>query len=587
MTTARALAALAVALLTLVWWSWGRTLDPLVDFGRELYLPWRITEGRVLYRDLASFNGPLSPYLNALWFTIGGTSLRTLVVANTAITLAIAGLLFLLLRRIASLAAAFAAAAMFVLVFSVSHLTRIGNYNYITPYSHELTHGVLLGLIALWSLARFANDGRWLGLPCAGFTAGLVLLTKPEIAVAVWAGLAATIAAHHRLQRSSLRAAATSAAVFAAAAGLPVLLAAALFASSMPWQAAVKATLTPWFLLFTPEVTRQLAALPFYRYVSGMHDWLGNVAGMAIWTSVFASVVAIAALIPRRLAWLNRRPVPPEAIFIGVAALAVVLKLFAGDRPAQPLPLLLAALTIAAAYSVLIRGRGTSHDAVRLGWLVFATMLLAKIGLSPRLAHYGFALAMPALLTAVVFLLDWLPRRAGQASASAVRAAALALLLIVTLAALKTTSAEFDRKTATVGRGADAFLADERGHAINAAIEAIQQRGDDDRTLVVLPEGVMINYLSRTPSSVPHVNHMPPELIIFSEARIVADLEAEPPRYVALVHKDTTEYGARFFGQDYGRALIAWVERDYHRVDLFGAEPLRDESFGIALFERN
>ena len=45
----------------LLWWSWRRWPDPLVDFGRELYVPWRINAGQVLYRDLASLFGPLSP----------------------------------------------------------------------------------------------------------------------------------------------------------------------------------------------------------------------------------------------------------------------------------------------------------------------------------------------------------------------------------------------------------------------------------------------------------------------------------------------------------------------------------------------
>jgi hypothetical protein len=79
---------------------------------------------------------------------------------------------------------------------------------------------------------------------------------------------------------------------------------------------------------------------------------------------------------------------------------------------------------------------------------------------------------------------------------------------------------------------------------------------------------------------------MPPELIIFGEPRIAADLETEPPRFVALVHKDTTEYGARSFGQDYGRALMTWVEQHYRRVELIGTEPLREDGFGIVLLER-
>ena len=53
-------------------WSWRKWPDPLVDFGRELYVPWQITEGQVLFRDVASLFGPLSPYLNALWFRLFG-----------------------------------------------------------------------------------------------------------------------------------------------------------------------------------------------------------------------------------------------------------------------------------------------------------------------------------------------------------------------------------------------------------------------------------------------------------------------------------------------------------------------------------
>ena len=67
--------AIVFALLT--WWSWRKWSDPIIDVGRELYVPWQITQGRVLYRDIASLFGPLSPYVNALWFTLFGVSLRT------------------------------------------------------------------------------------------------------------------------------------------------------------------------------------------------------------------------------------------------------------------------------------------------------------------------------------------------------------------------------------------------------------------------------------------------------------------------------------------------------------------------------
>ena len=40
---------------------WGRVGEVAIDFGREVYVPWQIAQGRVLYRDLAYIFGPLSP----------------------------------------------------------------------------------------------------------------------------------------------------------------------------------------------------------------------------------------------------------------------------------------------------------------------------------------------------------------------------------------------------------------------------------------------------------------------------------------------------------------------------------------------
>ncbi len=63
--------------------SWRRWPDLLVDFGGQLYIPWRLANGAVLYRDLFYFaGGPLSQYFNALLFKIFGTSFLTLIVAN-------------------------------------------------------------------------------------------------------------------------------------------------------------------------------------------------------------------------------------------------------------------------------------------------------------------------------------------------------------------------------------------------------------------------------------------------------------------------------------------------------------------------
>ncbi|MGH7179675.1 MAG: hypothetical protein ACREJC_20030, partial [Tepidisphaeraceae bacterium] len=105
--------------------------------------------------------------------------------------------------------------------------------------------------------------------------------------------------------------------------------------------------------------------------------------------------------------------------------------------------------------------------------------------------------------------------------------------------------------------------------------------------LVAIPEGVILNYLSRRVNPTPHLNFTPPALIMFNEQRMLADFRAHPPDVVCLVASDTWEYGARHFGQDYGRDLMAWVQENYGSPQQFGATPFKgDGRFGIVLMHR-
>ena len=41
-------------------WTWRTWPDVLIDFGREVYVAWRLSQGEVLHRDVVSVSGPLS-----------------------------------------------------------------------------------------------------------------------------------------------------------------------------------------------------------------------------------------------------------------------------------------------------------------------------------------------------------------------------------------------------------------------------------------------------------------------------------------------------------------------------------------------
>src|SRR5271168_3214365 len=66
--------------------TWRKWPDLIIDFGAQLYMPWQISTGAVLYRDVHYLaGGPLSQYYHALLFKIFGASFLTLVMSNLAV----------------------------------------------------------------------------------------------------------------------------------------------------------------------------------------------------------------------------------------------------------------------------------------------------------------------------------------------------------------------------------------------------------------------------------------------------------------------------------------------------------------------
>jgi hypothetical protein len=133
-----------------------------------------------------------------------------------------------------------------------------------------------------------------------------------------------------------------------------------------------------------------------------------------------------------------------------------------------------------------------------------------------------------------------------------------------------------------VGSGGDRFRADVRGAYVNAAMRGIEGLARPGDTLVVLPEGVIVNYLLRTRSSIPYLTMLPSDVATFGEDELLGALQRAPPALILLVHRETSEFGPRFFGADYGLRIARWIDGRYVRVGRVGDPPLRPGStFGI------
>lgn len=579
-------AATGVALAARTWKVWG---DPVVDFGREIYLAWRLADGAVLYRDVAHFGGPLPPVVNGVWFTVMGPGLLQLIALNLLVLTAVTAALFSICRSLGGFLAGTVAAIVFLCLQGLGYFGA-GTYNFVTPYSHEVTYGILFGLTAVAAVRGYARTGRPRWAFAAGASAGLSFLTKPETflatSCAAMVGLAAAKyrgpASHGEAARGSPRSAAPVAAALAGAA-IPPLAAFAGLAVDLGASGAADGLLRQWRMVFDGRIT----SLPYYRWVVGLDTVAANVLSVGVWTLGGIAVVLT-------LAWVARH-VRDERRGAIVAFGAVVVTVL-GTGAWAPWHRVWFVLP-AAAVAVLIdsarrleRGEGRGvQEITALAFATLASVLLVKQALHPRIFHYGFALSVPAVAVCVLALVAWIPARL-RSGGVVFRGAALGLVAGIALFHLALSHAAIEAASASsapIGVGRDVLRADSRRAVVLQGVIARIQEGPAEATVAVLPEGAYVNFVLRRPNPTAFVQLMPPELITWGENAVLDAYRGSAPDFVVLVHRDLSEYGKGPFGGGYGDRLMEWIRDNYRTVQVLGGEPFGEDTvFGAEVLER-
>ena len=584
----------AVCFIGLAVLSWRKWPDPLVDFGRELYVPWQITQGKVLHQDINSLFGPLSPYLNALWMRAFGVSLMTLAWCNMAILAVTLAAIHRLIRECTDRFTASWATLVALVLCGFSQYLEIGNYNFVTPYSHEATHGFALSVLTLAVVQHAMRTRRPVFGAAAGLAFGLSLLTKPELPLAVAGALCIGFAAFAVVEPSNRRRLFRTLLWFAVTTLLPPTLFFAYFRTRMDSLSAADAVVGAWISAFNSAVVRN----QFYVVGMGADAPAFNTLLVCGTFLVITGFIAVIALLSTR----EQQPWSASGVLRRIATIALVALV----PVAQLLPLALALplivlLTLSMITVAFWKSRRNHDRAIPLiglmMWCSFALLLLAKIALNARLSHYGFYLALPAVTVTVILLCWVLPEHFERWEARIIRRTFRWRMSLVLAASILPPFGLsywwYSTKTQPIGVGNDRFYVSQltrrqEYRLVPRALEELARRTKPGDTVAVLPEGVMLNYLLRLESPLHVLILMPPEILTFGEADVVEALEAAPPTMIVFVHKDTSEYGYPLFGTsgDYGAATMDWIRKRYHPVQVIGMDPMNRSGYGLVIFEK-
>lgn len=590
--TRRAVAFLPIAVfLLLSAVSWNRWIEPYVDTGRELMVPWRVAHGEALYRDVRFYYGPLAPWLAAAVDLVAGRSFAArIALAAVVALLHIEALRRLSLRMLSPPRAVLASA----LVVAVCFFLRPGGCH-LFPYSLDTSVAVASVTGALLLASAGGSRSRDAGASALLLAA---LAARPELGLAGIGALAT-----ERLFGTDV----------AAKRRLPLLAATPLAAAAAIYTAVSAGTPIPilkkegWLtFLFLPPEFRSV-----YASFAGVDRPALRGAELALAAIALLAVglwLLLAAMVAERI--LARSATAARAVEIGaIAVLALIgaVRLFppAGIRGVADLlpalvravpPLLFASTAVALARRLAGRGATGAFsgvpDSVLLLSLFFAARLFLAAGyVGP---YNGFYLPLPLLVTTAVVWksTDRLATLVSPRPAALPRlvAAALLLFLVTRVGAL----ALLYRHPAWARVATPAgplFVPEPVAGATRAVLSDLAARVPEGGAITGFPETGFFNWTLGLRNPLAQDQFFPGHLDAAAEAEAIARLERDPPDAVVYADVLTIGHGAAAFGRDYLRELDRWVREHFVATASYGpgAGPrarIGDPSFFIEIRER-
>ncbi len=560
--------------------SWHKWVNLSLNYGREVYTPWRITCGQVLYKDIASLFGPLPPYLNALIFKICGVSIMALAGFNIFLIGLVTAVIYkFLLDNVGRRSALWSSIFFLCLLVLRQNKGEQGLFGCICPYSYSVTYALFLGLGALGAFSCYVRSGRNGRLGLLGVLMGLAALCRFEIFLFLAAALALGLIFKTWLQGPDWPLILKKAAWLLTGIFLPVGAAYFYFSSQLPHAAVWES------ILGFNHRWQNILRLPYYQYVLGTDRPLENAWMLATSTCGYGLAclgVTVLGIGAETLQKKSRRLRGVLLVLAGAAVLMLICSWILGGHERdiwRGLPLLDLFMTGYCSWMIWDkRHDATSTKALWPLWLlgVWGLLMMSKIFLNVHPDSEGFFYALPSVIVMIVFFQDILPRHLSMAGpARLVITAAISFLFLLILAVdLKSSMDVYAARQFKVHSGPDEIIADADFHPETVFIADFLQKAGrvlgPNANFTAFPDGAMLNFLTRRLNPLPFTVFKPTEMIRYGESRILTSFQNHRPDFIVLSNdgwRPVVYPGTRGPSFDhYPVTIRAWIMAHYHPV---------------------
>lgn len=515
--------------------------DIIVDCGREVYYPTQILLGKVLYKDIFNIYGPFSYMLNAFLFKIFGINLNVLYVVGCLCAFCVSILIYLISKRFLSKFLSFSI-SIFTIAIGVlnTHL-----FNFVFPYSFAILYGIVSFLVSLWFLLKYQeNSEKNFYLYASSFFAGICVTSKYEFLPYLIAILYAMLKIKPLKFKEYYLA-------IVSLFFVPIICFGTLFLQGMKLSDIVSA-------VFLIKKMAQSQSLAYFYTGQGIY-FCKNTIPFLISAFLFTAIPLGFFVYGFRL---------KNKVLSSITILLSVILISYWTTPVifAFLPILIAILAIFD-YKKLVKN-------VPLMILTLATFAVSmKIFWGLITQNYGAFFASFLLITFLSLMLQ----RFKNVNQNAIGA----YIIIVSIAL----SFQVIPKLLSKNH----LISTERGKiytyglyykATDELINYIKSNTKKSDKIVILPEGVFINFLTNRQSDDVYNSLIPLYVEVFGEENIIQHFRETKPEYIVFNNFSTDDYYFKGLCYDYAISLCSYVNNNYIK------EKTIDYGFKYLIFKR-
>lgn len=541
--------------------------NPIIDVGSEAYIPFQMLKGKILYKDIFVILPPLSYQLNSFLFLIFGASINTLYFAGSINALIIILAIYFIARNLTSplnsAAITFSSMGFGCFTFYI--------YSYLFPNSFGSVYALSSFLLSALFFIRYLNNSNPKFVVVSSFFISLSFFFKYEFI-----------------------------------AFLPILVFSSIFYKPIPRKyilyciiAGLSVPLFSFSLLFMQGVTLEklFEIISFIKKFSGSESriyFLTNVVGLYFspnllkisltsFTKTALSLSTILVLLyllfyilinfssENKLLRI-RKITLISVIFINIIFFRHLFMYSFFPSSFSWLPIFTSIIFIISVI-IYLKNKTLKNE------LFCFTVLIALAGtcksfFSLNLNCYGTFFLPLLLLVNIIFFIEYFPCFFKFVDRKIWGKAFLTLVIITTLLfASWKIQFIFDNLIYPIksDRGT-IYTSKTFAEPLNNAMDYINKNIPENKTFLVFPEDVTLNFLTGRDSNNRHFRTIPVEVEVWGEQNIIDNLKKDLPDYIFINNMDSKSQGYTYFCEDYAQNICRFVFENYEYQTEFGKE---------------